>query len=78
VVIKAGDIGTENPTVQWGFGEVAVIPTKFALIIGNSESMMDDRKLSFAASDSLIINNSLIENAGIGVYFYHDSVGYCG
>lgn len=22
--------------------------------------------------------NALIENAGIGVYFYHDSVGYCG
>lgn len=62
ISIKPG--GGNGVQPRYGTGEVVVIPTKYALVIGNSESMMDDRKLSFAASDALLIHNSLIEFAG--------------
>ncbi len=45
-------------------GRVPVIPTKFALIIGNGESVMADEKVSFASSDAVLIRDALVQHAG--------------
>ncbi|HXH60219.1 MAG TPA: caspase family protein [Fimbriimonadaceae bacterium] len=75
-VIKATDIndrGTANTAIgappatgEAGSlaGRVPVKATKYALVIGNSESAMQDARLSFAASDALFVRETLIQNAG--------------
>ncbi len=45
-------------------GRVPVIPTKYAIIIGNGESMMADEKIAYAASDAVLIRDALVQHAG--------------
>jgi hypothetical protein len=45
-------------------GRVPVIPTKYALIIGNGESMMADERVPYAASDAVLVRDALIQHAG--------------
>jgi hypothetical protein len=40
------------------------IPTKYALIIGNSESKMDGGAMPFAGDDAQMVRQALVENAG--------------
>ena len=47
-------------------GPVPVIPSKFALIIGNSETQMSSGSIPFAASDAIIVRDALVQNAGYG------------
>lgn len=45
-------------------GRVPARAEKYALVIGNSESMMADAKLEFAASDAVLIRDTLVQHAG--------------
>ena len=45
-------------------GRIPVVPNKYALVIGNGESLMDDQRLAFAASDAMLIREALVVNAG--------------
>ena len=45
-------------------GAVPVVQTKFALIIGNSETQMSSGAIPYAASDAMIVRDSLTQNAG--------------
>jgi hypothetical protein len=63
--------GTSNPNTTVGpgltsplTGRVPTINTKFALVIGNSESAMADGKLAFAATDAMLIREALVQYAG--------------
>jgi len=49
-----------NPIV----GPVAVVPNKFALIIGNSDSKFTDLKLPFASDDAQLLREALVTHAG--------------
>ncbi len=56
--------GTGAPVLT-GFGtRVAPIQTKFALIIGNSESRIQDVKLSFASDSAQVLRESLVASCG--------------
>ncbi|MCH7903746.1 MAG: caspase family protein [Armatimonadetes bacterium] len=75
-VISAADLGTGgrvstnigaaqlSGTEDTLAGRVQVVPTKFALIIGNSESRMEEHKLSFAGANALLIREALVQHAG--------------
>jgi hypothetical protein len=52
--------GTFTPLV----GPVAQIPTKYALVIGNGDSMIKDMSLPFAADDAQLVREALTTNAG--------------
>ncbi len=43
---------------------VPAMPTKFALIIGNSESKMENGQMPFASDDAMAVRKALTENAG--------------
>jgi hypothetical protein len=45
-------------------GRVPVVPTKYAIIIGNGQSMMADEKVPYAASDAVLIRDALVQHAG--------------
>lgn len=45
-------------------GVVPVISTKFALIIGNSETQMSSGAIPYAASDAMVIRDAIVQNAG--------------
>lgn len=45
-------------------GKVPVLGTKFALLIGNSQTQMSSGALPFAASDALAVRDGLANNAG--------------
>ncbi len=45
-------------------GKVPVVPTKFALVIGNSETQMPGGGLSFATTDAMAVRDALVQNAG--------------
>lgn len=45
-------------------GTVPVVATKFALIIGNSESQMANGALPFAATDAMAVRDALVQNTG--------------
>ncbi len=45
-------------------GRVPVIPTKYAIIIGNGESMMSDAKVPYASSDAVLVRDALVQHAG--------------
>lgn len=45
-------------------GRVPVVPTKFALIIGNSESVAPGSKLGFAVPDAQLVREALVQSAG--------------
>lgn len=71
-VIRPGTPGT-TPTQQAGgvnpagpglVGPVTPLPTKFALIIGNSQTMLKDLEVPFASDDAQQIREALIANAG--------------
>jgi hypothetical protein len=70
--IKAGPDTTPSGTVAAELesgvstlvGRVPVIPTKFALIIGNAESAMANGAQPFANNDAMLIRESLVQNAG--------------
>ncbi|MCH8978168.1 MAG: caspase family protein [Armatimonadetes bacterium] len=70
-VIKARDLARQTTAPAYALtslaGPVPVVPTKYALVIGNGESMMEDQRLSYAASDALLIREALVENAGYAV-----------
>ena len=74
-IIQAADLGAGGRTVtntgaplrgteDTLAGRVQVVPTKFALIIGNSESRMAEHKLSFAGANALLIREALVQHAG--------------
>ena len=45
-------------------GRVPIVNTKFALLIGNSQSQMADGNIAFASSDMVSLRESLVQNAG--------------
>lgn len=45
-------------------GKVPVVETKYALIIGNSETRLEDFKIDHAASDAMHVQANLLESAG--------------
>jgi hypothetical protein len=45
-------------------GRVPIVPTKFALIIGNAESAMANGGQPFANNDAMLVRESLVQNAG--------------
>lgn len=45
-------------------GRVPAIASKYALVIGNSESMMADAKLEYASSDAVLVRDTLVQHAG--------------
>ena len=47
-------------------GIVPVLPNKFALIIGNSETQMGSGAVPFASSDAMLVRDALVQNAGYG------------
>ncbi len=54
-----------TPPVPTGPGDrVPVVATKFALIIGNSESSLDNYKQSFAQNDANLLRDALLQHAG--------------
>lgn len=58
---------TSNPPMISSSGaRVAVIPTKFALIIGNGESRLESLSVPFASDDAQYVRESLMTNAGYG------------
>lgn len=58
---------TSNPPMISSSGaRVAVIPTKFALIIGNGESRLESLAVPFAGDDAQYVRESLMTNAGYG------------
>lgn len=48
-------------------GKVAPVPTKFALIVGNSETKLPNMGVDFSASDALAVREKLVEFAGYPV-----------
>lgn len=59
--LKAQDL----PNVQTSRpGEVAAVPTKFALLIGNAESAIPDARQPFALTDAQAVREGLVKNAG--------------
>lgn len=72
-IIKAGDPRIANPgrggvtTTPIGgspIGAVPVNPAKFALVIGNSESRLQDGMLPFAADDAQRVREALVTHSG--------------
>lgn len=71
-VIKAGSDTTpggivrpsEAPVAGTTTGRVAIVPTKYALIIGNTEAANAAHKLGFAATDAQLVREALVQSAG--------------
>lgn len=71
-VIKAGSETTpggvvkttDPPAAGTTTGRVAVVPTKFALIVGNTESANAAYKLGFASTDAQLVREALVQSAG--------------
>ena len=59
--IGAPPTTTEMTTIA---GRVPVVPTKYALIIGNGEGMMTDERVSYAAADAVLVRDALVQHAG--------------
>jgi hypothetical protein len=69
VVVTGPGTGTTNTGAGTGSltpagTRVPTIPSKFALIIGNSESRVANGAVPFAADDAQVIRESLLANAG--------------
>lgn len=69
VVVSKGNTGpqvtlvdTYNKTTL--AGPVPVVATKFALVIGNSETQMSTKGPAYAATDAVAIKEALVQNAG--------------
>ncbi|MCW5937584.1 MAG: caspase family protein [Fimbriimonadaceae bacterium] len=45
-------------------GRVPIVPTKFALIIGNGQGNIEGAGLSFASSDAMFLRDAIVQNAG--------------
>lgn len=56
--------GTTPPVPTGPSDRVPVVATKFALIIGNSESSLDNYKQSFAQNDANLLRDALLQHAG--------------
>lgn len=56
-----GNVPTTSPTLS---SIVAAVPTKYALIIGNSESRLPGDGLPFAKDDAMALRQALIANGG--------------
>ncbi len=57
-----GTVPNTNPSTL--AGRVQAIGTKYALIIGNSESRIPDGGIPFAATDGMLVREALVQNAG--------------
>lgn len=58
---------TSNPPmISTAGARVAVVPTKYALIIGNSETRLESLGVPFASDDAQFVRESLMTNAGYG------------
>ncbi|MBX3095984.1 MAG: caspase family protein [Fimbriimonadaceae bacterium] len=54
-----------NPTVPVNVADrVPVKPNKYALVIGNSESLMTNQGMEFATNDAMLIHDTLVQHAG--------------
>lgn len=62
VRLKAGEEDQFFSSISTG--PVATIDTKFALVIGNSDSALEDLKVPFAASDADLVREALVNTAG--------------
>jgi len=61
------DVNTRKPVPLTAIaGIVPVVETKFALIIGNSETQMGSGGVPFASSDAMAVRDALVQNAGYG------------
>lgn len=54
---------TQGPLTGFGTG-VGKIPTKYALLIGNGESQIPDRAISYATDSAQMIRESLVTSSG--------------
>ncbi|MFN3962964.1 MAG: caspase family protein [Fimbriimonadaceae bacterium] len=61
---QAGNQATTPPVPTGPSDRVPVVATKFALIIGNSESSLDNYKQSFAQNDANLLRDALLQHAG--------------
>jgi len=61
-IVKAGSEAFLNPVPI--AGPVLSVATKYALVIGNSESRLDQAAPTFGASDALLFRESLVQFAG--------------
>ncbi len=69
VTVKAGDplekaSGQSTGPIKAGSVPLAPVPTKYALIIGNSETKLPDAAVPFAADDAQTIRDGLVTSAG--------------
>ena len=62
VRLKAGEEDQFFSSISTG--PVATIETKFALVIGNTDSALEDLKVPFAASDADLVREALVTTAG--------------
>lgn len=62
VRLKAGEEDQFFSSISTG--PVATVDTKFALVIGNSDSALEDLKVPFAASDADLMRDALVTTAG--------------
>lgn len=60
---KQPEVGTPAPATAF-LGPVAQNPTKFALLIGNSQGRATGAQLPFAADDAQALRQALVNNAG--------------
>lgn len=61
---QAGNQATTPPVPTGPSDRVPVVATKFAFIIGNSESSLDNYKQSFAQNDANLLRDALLQHAG--------------
>lgn len=59
-----GRVATTQPEAATSTSRVPVIPTKYAFLIGNSESTDPNNKVAFAAANAQMIREALIQSAG--------------
>jgi hypothetical protein len=67
--IKAGDLAGMSPNGQYVTpnnvtGRVPTLPYKYALVVGNTESLLPDGRMNYAATDAAMVADALKQNAG--------------
>ncbi|MBS1708720.1 MAG: caspase family protein [Armatimonadetes bacterium] len=62
--VKAGTYNSLDEVIADPSEKLEPKPDKFALVIGNSDSKLEDQKLDFAASDAELVKATLVDHAG--------------
>lgn len=63
-VVNANNQGGTTTAPANPASRVQIVPTKFALVIGNAQTRLSDGKVDFAEADALLIRDSLVQHAG--------------